>query len=416
MPTVSDALPLTDTVTPADQAELAQTVREAYADGLPLYPIGGGTSLDFGLPAKDPGIGLSMRALRRLVDYPARDMTITVEAGISLDSLSATLAKENQRLPIDLPNAHQATLGGVIATNTSGARRYANGTVRDYVIGITAVDGRGTVFHGGGRVVKNVAGYDFCKLLSGSMGAIGIITQVTLRVKPIPECSRFVTCRPRGWAEAEKLLAALVTSRVAPSAIELLSGPGWNDDAALGTLNSAEAAHILVGFEGTEPEVAWMTGQLCDEWRQAGVLGQVIPDNQTSGLWMRLAQFPVEGKAPLTIKAAIRPSRVVSMIEHLRGIDPQCSVQAHAGNGVVVARLTDFGSAGLSKVLVGRIQPTAVEQQGHVIVLSCETPSELTRQCWWGSVGDAAATMESVKRQFDPKNLLNRGRFIYGGS
>lgn len=416
MPTVAETLPLTDTVTPADQAELAQTVREAYADGLPIYPIGGGTSLEYGLPAKDPGIGLSMRALRRIVDYPARDMTITVEAGIALDALSATLSKENQRLPIDLPNAHRATLGGVIATNTSGARRYANGTIRDYVIGITAVDGRGTTFHGGGRVVKNVAGYDFCKLLTGSMGSIGIITQVTLRVKPIPECSRFVTCRPRGWVEAEKLLAAMVTSQVTPTAIELLTGLDWDNDPALGTLNSAEAAHLLIGFEGTEPEVAWMTGQLCDEWRHVGVLGQVVPDDQTSGLWMRLAQFPAEGNAPLTIKATVRPSRVISMIELVRAIDPRCTVQAHAGNGVVVARLSEFGAGGMSKLLVGRLQPAAVEQQGHVIVLRCDSPAELTRQCWWGSVGDSAAIMESVKRQFDPKNLLNRGRFIYGGS
>jgi hypothetical protein len=104
------------------------------------------------------------------------------------------------------------------------------------------------------------------------------------------------------------------------------------------------------------------------------------------------------------------------MIELLQGIDPQCSVQAHAGNGVVVTRLTNFGPGGMSKILVGRLQPAATEQQGHVMVLRCDTPSELTRQCWWGSVGDSAATMESVKRQFDPKNLLNRGRFIYGGS
>ena len=90
-----------------------------------MYPIGGGTSLDFGLPPREPGIGLSTRGLKRIVDYPARDMTITVEAGITIDALAAALAKEKQRLPIDLPNAHRATLGGVIATNTFGARRIA---------------------------------------------------------------------------------------------------------------------------------------------------------------------------------------------------------------------------------------------------------------------------------------------------
>src|SRR3972149_5172198 len=101
----TEALPLTDTLTPADSSELEQMVREAYADGTPIYPIGGGTSLNFGLPARTPGLGLSLGALKRVVDYPARDMTITVEAGITLGALTTTLAKENQRLPIDLPDA-----------------------------------------------------------------------------------------------------------------------------------------------------------------------------------------------------------------------------------------------------------------------------------------------------------------------
>ena len=118
------------------------------------------------------------------------------------------------QLPIDLPDAHRATLGGVIATNTSGARRYANGTMRDYVIGIRAVDGQGITYNGGGRVVKNVAGYDFCKLLTGSLGTLGIISQVTLKVKPIPPCSRFVVCRVRDWTTTERLLAELAVSPV----------------------------------------------------------------------------------------------------------------------------------------------------------------------------------------------------------
>ena len=236
-----------------------------------------------------------MQGLRRIVDYPARDMTVTVEAGIPLDLLSAALAKEKQRLPIDLPDAHRATLGGIIATNTSGARRYAHGTLRDYVIGISAVDGRGTPFHGGGRVVKNVAGYDFCKLLTGSLGTLGMITQVTLRVKPIPEVSRFVTCRPRNWETAERLLEGLVTTQVTPAAIELLAGPGWSSDTVLGSLPDRDSAHCWSAWK--EP----MTK--CDGWPircgtngvALGVAAEIVPDEHTAGLWRRLAQFPVEG-------------------------------------------------------------------------------------------------------------------------
>jgi glycolate oxidase FAD binding subunit len=411
---IAASLPLSDTITPADQAELAQTVREAYDDSTPIYPIGGGTSLGFGMPARETGHGLSLVGLKRVVDYPARDMTITVEAGISIDALASTLAKEKQRLPIDLPDAHRATLGGVIATNTSGARRYANGTVRDYVIGITAVDGRGMTFHGGGRVVKNVAGYDFCKLLTGSLGTLGVIAQVTLRVKPIPETSRFVTCRVRDWAAAERLLAGMVTSQTTPAVIELLCGPAWQEDAALSSMAS-DSARLVLGFEGTATEVEWMCGTAWNELRKLGVAADVVDEHQTTGLWMRLAQFPVAEPAMLVLKASLRPSRVVEFVRALREIDPKCSIQSHAGNGIVVARMNEFGDGGVSKMLVGKLQPAAMESCGHLVVLSCATPAELTHQCWWGSLGDSAAIMQEVKRQFDPKDLLNRGRFVYAG-
>ena len=113
------------------------------------------------MPAKTPGLALSLARLNRVVDYPARDLTITVEAGITLAELDALLVTEGQWLPIEVPQPPRATLGGVVATAWSGPRRYGWGQVRDYVIGISAVDGRGLPFKGGGRVVKNVAGYDF---------------------------------------------------------------------------------------------------------------------------------------------------------------------------------------------------------------------------------------------------------------
>src|SRR6185295_8537546 len=194
MAVATETLPIVETLAPADQVELAEAVRAAHADGTGVYPIGGGTSLDFGLPAKRPGVGLSLANLKRVVDYPARDMTITVEAGITMAELANTLSAERQWLPIDAPQPGAATLGGVVATASCGPRRYGSGTVRDYVIGISAVDGRGMPFKGGGRVVKNVAGYDFCKLLTGSMGTLGVIAQLTLKIRPMPEQSAFVSC------------------------------------------------------------------------------------------------------------------------------------------------------------------------------------------------------------------------------
>ncbi|MCA9156305.1 MAG: FAD-binding oxidoreductase, partial [Planctomycetales bacterium] len=180
-----DNLPLERTEQPTSPEALAEVVREAHETETPVYPIGGGCSLNFGLPAKKPGIGLSLTALHRVIDYPARDMTITVEAGATMAQLRDTLLAERQKLPIDVPLTDRATIGGVVATNWNGPRRYGYGAVRDFVIGIGAVDGRGRAFKGGGRVVKNVAGYDFCKLLTGSLGTLAVITQVTLKVRPL---------------------------------------------------------------------------------------------------------------------------------------------------------------------------------------------------------------------------------------
>jgi glycolate oxidase FAD binding subunit len=405
-------LPLTKTESPATAAELVAVVRQCIALRTPIYPLGGGTALDYGLPPKVPGIGLSLANLSRVVDYPARDMTVTVEAGIRVADLQKLLAAERQRLPIDAPQAEQATLGGVIATNTSGPRRYANGTLRDYVIGISAVDGHGTAFKAGGRVVKNVAGYDFCRLLVGSLGTLAVITQVTLKVKPLPEQSAFVVVPFDDLNHAELLIAALSQSRTAPAAIDLLLGPAWNGDPALGDHFSGERGFIAVGLEGTKPEVNWMIATLRAEMSNAAAKTspREVPIQETEALWHRLTDFPATQDAALALKLCIPPSRVTAMLELLLAADPHCSIQAHAGNGILIARFAEFSSTAISKILIGSLQPAAQRIHGSVTVLRAANPVELTHQAAWGVLGDSAMLMEAVKRQFDPHGLLNPGR------
>ncbi len=417
---------------PTDQTAIAGLVRDMFDAGTPIYPVGGGTSLGYGLPATRQGIRLDLAVVNRVVDYPARDMTITAEAGITVAALASTLAAERQRLPIDVPQTERATLGGVIATNFSGPLRYAHGTIRDYVIGISAVDGRGVPFKGGGRVVKNVAGYDFCKLLVGSLGTLGIITQATLKVKPIPERTALVGCRIKDFDHAERLLAGLVTSETRPCAIELVAGPAWSDDAALEPLALGDLGHLIVVLEGTETEIEWMTGTLLKELASHGAQGFVIADNRTAGLWSRLREFPaaeavgqtflsavpgVPGDRnvcpTLVLKANVPPSRTVELIRLMREAASDCSIQAHAGNGIVLARFPTFPSGGVSRILIGRLQPAAQNAGGNLIVLSSTLGGELTRQAVWGAASGSAMLMEAVKRQFDPKNLLNPGRFVY---
>jgi len=408
-------LPIKTTLSPANQAEIAAAVAEAYASGSAIYPIGGGTSLDFGLPAKAPGSGLSLAGLSRIVDYPARDMTVTVEAGVTMKTLSDLLAKEGQRLPLGVPLADKATVGGLVATNWNGPMRYGCGTVRDYVIGISAVDGRGMPFKGGGRVVKNVAGYDFCKLLTGSLGTLGVITQVTFKVRPLTEQFTLMACAVPNTRQAERLLAALVTSATTPAAIELLCGPAWDSEPALKALAGAsgsEKLYLVVGLEGSAVEVEWMTGRLHDEWCELGIEAP-ITIGDAADCWKKLVDFPAVGDAPLVLKASLVPSGVTQFIDALRLLDPQASVQSHAGNGVVIARLSAFPKEGLSRALVGNLQPAAAAQHGSLLVLSNPSGSEMTHQSVWGGLDVPFSLMSAVKQKFDPKNILNPGRFVY---
>jgi glycolate oxidase FAD binding subunit len=412
MSTLVEDLPLEATETPDSQAALAALVGDAYQSRRPVYPIGGGTSLDYGLSATRPGLGLSLAGLTRVVDYPQRDMTITVEAGMTLARLAEVLAEGRQWLPIDAPQPERATLGGAIATAASGPRRYGFGTLRDYVIGITAVDGRGEIFKGGGRVVKNVAGYDFCKLLTGSLGTLGVITQVTFKLKPLVERSVLIQCEVSDAEHAERLLAHVVTSATTPTAVELLAGPAW-DASILGPASSGSWARLALGIEGTAREVEWMLEQIKVEWRGLGVgEPRVYSEEQAATLWQQLRDFPAQHGAPLVIKATMIPSQVTNFMRMLREHDHDASIQAHAGNGIVIAELPHFTSEHVSRVLIGRLQPAARQAGGSVTVLS-STLSGLTRQAIWAGANSAALWMQKVKRQFDPRNILNPGRFVY---
>lgn len=410
----TDILPIQKTHAPIDQGDLASIIAEAHRSATPLYPIGGGMSLDLGLPAKAAGEGLSLAKLNRIVDYPARDMTITLEAGVTMRALAEMLEKEGQRLPIDVPQADRATIGGVIATNWNGPRRFGQGTVRDYVLGISAVDGRGMPFKGGGRVVKNVAGYDFCKLLTGSLGTLGVISQVTLRLKPIPEQSALVACSLPDPAKAETLLAGLITSQTTPTAIELLAGPAWENEPTLGDLPRSGPAHLflVVGLEGSAAEVETMTRRLASEWEELGV-GEPLVVGQSADLWQRLIEFSAVGESPLVLKASVVPSGTTAVVAAARKLDPQCSIQAHAGNGSVIIRFAKFPAQGLSRAIVGDLLPVATAHRGNVVVLSNPSGAEMTHQSVWGAIDAPLDLMSEVKRRFDPRDILNRARFVY---
>ncbi len=409
-------LPLVATVAPDDQAAVGDVIRRASETGTPIYPIGGGTAQDYGaLPVK-PGVGLSLSQLNRLVDYPARDLTITVEAGMTVAELRRQLAGERQRLPVDVAEAERATVGGIVARSPSGPRRFRWGTMRDYVIGVQAIDGCGRLFSGGGRVVKNAAGYDLCRLMTGSLGTLGVITQITLMVRPVPENALMVGCEVADHVKAEQLLDDLVHAPVLPSAVELLAGPAWDKEPLLSSPASS-FGRLWVAFEGTVAEVAGMAETLQARWRGLGLESQVSgPAEQTECLWQRLVDS-FAARAPgsresTVVEIRVLPGALVGACRLLRTIDPAVSLQAHAGDGIVQAEFSLEPREVLS-IIDDRFRSSAKPGGGVAVVVRGSDEARRDQRAVWGPAGDAHQVIIAIKNRFDPHGILNPGRFVF---
>ena len=402
-----ESLPITETIRPNSLEEVMETLQTASRTGEPIYPVGGGTSLDYGCPARQPGKALQLTDLSKVIEYPAEDMTITVQAGMTIRELSNILAEQGQQLPVDAPQAEHATIGGVLATNTSGPRRFGFGTARDYLIGVQAVDGLGRVFSGGGRVVKNVAGYDFCKMLIGSLGTLGVITQVTFKLKPRSTRRTIVSCQIDNMEQLESVLASMIHSQTYPAALEFITGPKWSD-------LTDDANRLFAIFEGPDTDLEWMSQQVAQEWQQQGVHNiTTLGAEEAENLFSRLTEFPADENTALTLKTNVVPSGITSMIQAARELDSKCSIQAHAGSGIANLIFHEFPAEGLSRSLTGFLRPAAANHHGNVTVLRNPGGQEMTRQSVWGGLDHPFWMMDRIKQQFDPQNILNPERFVY---
>lgn len=388
----------------ASVAELGKVVRRAATEERAIYPIGGQTQLDLGNPPTKPGTAVDMRGLDQVIDFPARDMTITVQAGITIAKLQALLAPENLRLPIDVPQPERATLGGILATNVSGPRRFGYGTLRDYVIGISAVSSEGSEFKAGGRVVKNVAGYDLCKLLIGSLGTLGIITQVTLKLRPLAEETALVTfdC---DTPELARLMDQLHGSRTRPVCLELL-----NLSAAQAIFDQAQAAVpkstwvVIVGYEGNTELVNWQVRQLVKELGGSRSLDARVGESARS-MWHALIDWLAWTRPQLVVKASLLPSSVPHVCATADALNPRPAIQAHAGNGIVHYAFHDCAPV---------VEHVPVQfDPGTSIVVKSPTDWK-SSVAVWGTPRADQWLMHKVKAQLDPMGVFNPGRFVGG--
>ena len=351
-----------------------------------------------------------MAALNRVLDYPADDLTVTAEAGITLAELNRRLAEKRQWLPLDPPELERATIGGIIAANACGPRRHGHGTVGDYLVGFRAIDGRGEAFCGGGKVVKNAAGYNLPRLMVGALGTLGVIVEATFIVRSLPGYSAMLVRDVRSFEQTEALLDGLGRSRAAPTIVELLAGPA-RPNCPLPAMPSSAAARLVIGFEGGPIDVQAMVAALEEEWALSGADGvtSIAGAGVTSiADWL--------GASPAMFQLNVLPSRLVGLVEQLARLLPDHPLQAHATSGEVrlYASPDDRESFphDFEELVRNKLRPLASAAGGHLTVLAAPEDAMLSAADIWGPPRAGASLMRAIRQRFDPAGILNPGRFL----
>jgi glycolate oxidase FAD binding subunit len=393
-------------VEPASVEEAGEVLREATAEGRRVVCRGGGSKLGWGNPPSAADVILATGRLDRVLEYAQGDLVVKVEAGVRLDDLRKRLLDEGgQQLSLDPFDGPAATIGGIVAANASGPWRHRYRTVRDLLIGITVVLSDGSVAHAGGKVVKNVAGYDLGKLLTGSLGTLGLIAEATFRLHPALEDKGLtgVTLQAPDPETAGAAAQELAHSQLDPSMLELR----WPDPGGPGRLV------LVVQGSTTIMRQAETAVRLLEPYGVAEVIGGDNTDEVLAGLH-RYPWHGVDGPA-VGLKAACVPTELPGAIRDLwataagHGLD--VALAAHAGVGVTYAALRGAPEALVSSVEEARGR--LVRRGGSVVVL--EAPLEVKRRVdVWGPVGDALPLMRRVKERFDPAGTMSPGRFVGG--
>lgn len=366
--------------TPEEAAAWVAAARQAQV-GITIR--GGGQHFAALLPAARPCWELATGSLRRVIDHPARDLTVTVEAGLPVKSLQETLLTAGQWLPFDVADSEGATIGGAVAANLSGPRRLGYGTLRDYVIGIQFVSAAGELIHAGGRVVKNVAGYDLGKLLIGSWGTLGLITQLSFKVLPRPESEAWWSVSVP-VADAADLITWLRVTATRPIAV-------------LADLRDNAQLHMTIGFAGSHAAVAWQEEQVAHDWRRWGELQPAAAPTMPA---------EAELQAGVVARVSVPPRSVAVCAAALREVaGPEAAISFALGVGTL--RLTYPGPIDRNTVSRWR---NLISGYGGVLILQRFPAALADVDTVWGPPRGEWALMKQLKRTLDPANIWNPGR------
>jgi glycolate oxidase FAD binding subunit len=389
-------------VAPASTAEVADCLRLCSEMNLAVVPAGRGTWLECGNPLRRADVVLSLERMNRIIDYSPPDLTITVEAGMRLRGFNETIRGDRLWLPLDPPGASIASIGAIIACNSSGALRCGYGTPRDYLIGLSLAHADGSQSKSGGRVVKNVAGYDLNKLYVGSYGTLAVITEATFKLRPLPEHHVTIALTAKKTQPLTAIARQVQAAELQPAAFVLTS---MAFEELFGPNQGAET--LLLRFADNEAtvtyQVEWLGRACADEYAWTEVSG-----DDEAALWNKVCDF--DNQWQCAVRFSVPLSATTAAYEYLLS-EGDCRVTADLGSGIV--RAAGNGKDDLTIGLIHRYRAAAEKLGGTLFI---EKAALIVRQqtCAWSAVGAHGRLMRAIKEKFDPQGILNPGRFVAG--
>lgn len=395
-------------VAPQSGEAAAQVMQLAVKEALTVVPAGAATWIDASNQADRSDLIISTRRMTRLIRHEPADLVATAEAGLTLTAFQKQLGVAGQWLPIDPPDDGRATLGGVVATGLGGPHSFGFGSPRSFVIGMKVVLANGRAIKAGGNVVKNVAGYDLCKLFTGSYGTLGLITELTFKLRPLPAESRTVVAS----GSLVSLIAAgrRVYSQHSPVALELISRRLAKD---LQITSEGQCA-LMMRFVGSSRSVIAQTAQALKLLRDDGNRCETIDeDNQQ---WSRLSAVPLQSAGDLKWRVTVRPTDLAGFLglmaelENDEASHPELRWHAGLGDGRLraIARTPVYHREAVRALEQMRKKTEAL---GGSLVIESASDEIRNEFDVWGDFGSAAELMKRVKAQLDPLNCLSPGRF-----
>ncbi len=378
-------------VEPANGEEVARVLRTANSAGLAVCPRGGGTKMGWGNPPQRANLVLSTARMNKVVEHAWADMTVTVEPGCTIRELQDTLAQHGQRLALDPLWPERATVGGILATNDSGFLRVRFGSLRDLIIGITVALPDGTVARSGGKVVKNVAGYDLPKLVTGSLGTLAVITQAIFRLHPKPKNTHTISFAATDPEALNKLMLAVLDSQMAFTGLQVRVADGGTPQ-------------LDIRFAGTE---AGIEAQLQHARKLAAGNSEVESRDE---VWRSAQALWGPAANSIIAKLSILPANIAKLCAVADTTKLQWSLVAQA---VGIGWLKLSGDDAALVAGVNAIRAELGKAGGSLVCYGCPTALK-SKIDVWGPTGDSHFLMRRIKAQFDPAGTLNPGRFVGG--